>query len=110
LGNPRQRLSVPFAALCCSIMSTAGVVRRRSSPLGWWEGEQSIALQDVPTLLPPRPGGAAPSLATVRRWVRAGVHGLRLRVFAAGPSAVATTKEEVARFVRALSAVRGLVG
>lgn len=63
---------------------------------------------DVPALLPPRAGGAPPSLATVRRWVRTGVHGLRLRVFAAGPTAIATTAEEVRRFVAAVSAVRGL--
>ncbi|MCA3009529.1 MAG: hypothetical protein INH34_14235 [Phycisphaerales bacterium] len=90
-------------------MSTATAVRRRpASAASWWEAEQAVALVDVGGLLPPRPGGAPPSLATVRRWVRSGVHGVRLRVFASGPTALATTREEVARFVRALSAVRGL--
>jgi hypothetical protein len=87
---------------------SATAVRRRPLSVSWWDSEQAVALRDVPDLLPPRPGGKATSLATVRRWVRTGVCGIRLRVFAAGPTGLATTAEEVRRFVAALSAVRGL--
>jgi hypothetical protein len=47
-------------------------------------------------------------LATLRRWVRVGVCGIRVRVFANGGTGVCTTVEELQRFIRTLSSIRGL--
>ncbi len=74
----------------------------------WWSGETAIALADTPRMFPPRPGGVPPTLGTVRRWVRHGVFGLQLRVFANGPTGLATTREEIERFIAQLSLLRGL--
>jgi hypothetical protein len=74
----------------------------------WWSGETPVALGAVPRLLPARPNGALVSVASVRRWARAGLLGVRLRTFAGGGRRTATTVEEVHRFLAALSSVRGL--
>ena len=74
----------------------------------WFDGELAIPLVDVPKHLPPKAQQKLVHVATVRRWARHGVRGVRLRVFAAGSRAVATTIEEVRRFVAALNQARGL--
>ncbi|MFO0449313.1 MAG: DUF1580 domain-containing protein [Pseudomonadota bacterium] len=84
-----------------------------NDPLGdasafWWRGEDEVELIDAARLFPPRPGGSPPSAATIRRWARVGVHGIKLRTFANGARGRATTRQELERFIAALTFVRGL--
>lgn len=73
----------------------------------WYAAESAIPLGVVPVELPPRPDGSRVSPCTVRRWATHGVRGLRLRWFSAGPRRKCTTREEVARFVAAVTAQEG---
>src|SRR5436190_9068518 len=91
-------------------MSTITTNRRPSASAPWWATERQVNLTDAPPLMPPMPGGNPRSVDTVRRYVRAGVHGIRLRVFASGSRGLCTTVEEINRFLAALSSVRGLDG
>lgn len=102
-----------MSALCCALMHPK-VISAQHPPTGgspataWFDGEVAIPLVDVPKHLPPKARQKLVHVATVRRWARDGVYGVRLRVFAAGTRAVATTIEEVRRFVAALNQARGL--
>jgi hypothetical protein len=86
---------------------TASQRRSPALDLPWWRGETVIDLAEVPQHMPER-GGSRVSMASVRRWHRFGVQGVRLRVFATGARSVATTVEELGRFQRALTTIRGL--
>lgn len=78
-----------------------------STPEPWWLGETVVALHDLPGYLPRRANGAPVSPKTVQRWSRAGVAGVRLRVFCWGGRGHATTLEELGRWQEALTRLLG---
>lgn len=89
-------------------MSSKTLARQSESLQYWWHGETPVPLKLAPTVIPPGPDGKPKSLATIRRWVRDGVFGVRVRVFAVGSRQICTTREELNRFFAALSAIRGM--
>jgi hypothetical protein len=85
---------------------TAATPRAGHRP--WWAGEHVVPLHEVPNLLPRRRTGRLVSIASVYRWSQIGVLGVRLRRFkAAGARGFATTREEIDRFLAALTALGG---
>ncbi len=74
----------------------------------WWLQESPVDLHDAPAVIKAITGREV-SLATVRRWVRVGTLGVRLRAFASGGRQTSTTREELARFLAALASIRGLI-
>jgi len=116
---------VPFASLPCAGLNTNAKSHARAvargasrdlpshstltiqSPADWRIGEDAIDLAAVPQHLPPKPNGERISLATVRRWRRVGLHGVRLRTFPIGGRRSGTTVEELHRFLNAIASMRG---
>jgi hypothetical protein len=68
----------------------------------WHAGEDPILLRDVHAAMTPPVSPCAPY-----RWAVAGCAGVRLRKFKLTPSLWATTKQELARFLAAITAIRG---
>ena len=99
-----------MGAFSFRVMSANAPTRRQSgSPqAAWWFGQTAVPLKLAPAEIPPGPDGSPKSVATVRRWSREGVLGIRLRTFASGPRTTCTTREELQRFLAALSAIRGM--
>ena len=90
----RKQTPVPEAGSC-------------TAPRPWFEGETPLALADVPKHWPPKAGSKLVHVTTVRRWARDGVYGVRLRLFSAGPRTLATTLEEIRRFMAELNRLTG---
>jgi hypothetical protein len=76
----------------------------RSVPLapGWWSGEEAVRISDLPRLVPPLPDGRRVSLASVYRWVTAGLDGVRLRRFRLG-GVWHSTRQELDRWAAELT-------
>ena len=74
----------------------------------WFADETPIALHEIAGALPPRADGTRISRSTPARWVRVGLRGIRLRAFPLGARGLATTREELNRFLAALASLRGL--
>ena len=70
--------------------------------------EQLIPLCDVPQHLPPSPRTGRPlHVETIRRWVAAGVFGVRLEVFRL-PNGTYTSLEAIKRFMDEVNVARSV--
>lgn len=68
----------------------------------WWAGEQHIYLSDLPNFLPRHRRGRRIHVASIYRWAKSGLRGIRLRSFLAG-GRLATTRQELDRFFSRLT-------